>query len=131
VRTATVPRDVSAGACRAEHGFAAIQFGNEVGALARTLFPGGRQIEHFDDPGAAVRDTAEARAREPQRVDPRELDALGLSHGHYAHFGGLNGFLTANAGRLKPGLPFYLCWRALIPLAMSVNSSNEQSRVSI
>jgi 7,8-dihydropterin-6-yl-methyl-4-(beta-D-ribofuranosyl)aminobenzene 5'-phosphate synthase len=42
------------------------------------------------------------------RIDPRELDALVLSHGHYDHFGGLNGFLAANPGRLKPGLPFYL-----------------------
>ncbi|MCX7890818.1 MAG: MBL fold metallo-hydrolase [Burkholderiales bacterium] len=42
------------------------------------------------------------------RIDPAQLDALVLSHGHYDHFGGLNGFLAANKGRLKAGLPFYL-----------------------
>jgi len=31
-----------------------------------------------------------------------------LSHGHYDHFGGLNGFLAQHQGRLKKGLPFYM-----------------------
>ena len=41
-------------------------------------------------------------------VDPSEIDALVLSHGHYDHFGGLVGFLTQNKGALKPKLPFYV-----------------------
>lgn len=42
------------------------------------------------------------------RIDPTQIDALVLSHGHYDHFGGLVGFLEANAARLRKGLPFYL-----------------------
>jgi len=41
-------------------------------------------------------------------IDPTKLDALALSHGHYDHFGGMVGFLLANKGKLKAGLPFYL-----------------------
>jgi glyoxylase-like metal-dependent hydrolase (beta-lactamase superfamily II) len=38
-------------------------------------------------------------------IDPAQLDALMLSHGHYDHFGGLNGFLAQHQGRLKKGCP--------------------------
>lgn len=41
-------------------------------------------------------------------VDASKFDALALSHGHYDHFGGMVGFLEANKGRLKRGLPLYL-----------------------
>ena len=41
-------------------------------------------------------------------VDPAELDALVLSHGHYDHFGGVVGFLRQNAGKLKAKLPLYI-----------------------
>lgn len=41
-------------------------------------------------------------------IDVGKLDAIALSHGHYDHFGGMVGFLEANRGKLKPGLPFYL-----------------------
>lgn len=42
------------------------------------------------------------------RVDPAQLDAMVLSHGHFDHFGGLNGFLSRHQARLKKELPFYL-----------------------
>jgi 7,8-dihydropterin-6-yl-methyl-4-(beta-D-ribofuranosyl)aminobenzene 5'-phosphate synthase len=42
------------------------------------------------------------------KLDPAEIDALVLSHGHYDHFGGLVGFLAANKGKLKRKLPFFV-----------------------
>lgn len=41
-------------------------------------------------------------------IDASQLDALVLSHGHFDHYGGLVGFLQAQRGKLKPGLPFVL-----------------------
>lgn len=41
-------------------------------------------------------------------IDPAQLDAIALSHGHYDHFGGMIGFLDATRGKLKINLPFYL-----------------------
>jgi 7,8-dihydropterin-6-yl-methyl-4-(beta-D-ribofuranosyl)aminobenzene 5'-phosphate synthase len=42
------------------------------------------------------------------KIDPANFDALVLSHGHYDHFGGMVGFLSANKGKLKKNLPFFV-----------------------
>jgi len=42
------------------------------------------------------------------KIDPASIDAMVLSHGHYDHFGGMVGFLSANKGKLKKGLPFFV-----------------------
>jgi 7,8-dihydropterin-6-yl-methyl-4-(beta-D-ribofuranosyl)aminobenzene 5'-phosphate synthase len=42
------------------------------------------------------------------KIDPSTFDALVLSHGHYDHFGGMVGFLSANKGKLKNNLPFFV-----------------------
>ncbi len=41
-------------------------------------------------------------------IDPASLDALVLSHGHYDHFGGMVGFLSANKDKLKRKLPLFV-----------------------
>jgi 7,8-dihydropterin-6-yl-methyl-4-(beta-D-ribofuranosyl)aminobenzene 5'-phosphate synthase len=41
-------------------------------------------------------------------IEPGQLDALVLSHGHYDHFGGLVGFLKQHRGALKSKLPLYV-----------------------
>src|SRR6059036_776677 len=40
-------------------------------------------------------------------LDPGSIDALGLSHGHRDHWGGLTGFLHGWRRRLRRDLPFY------------------------
>jgi 7,8-dihydropterin-6-yl-methyl-4-(beta-D-ribofuranosyl)aminobenzene 5'-phosphate synthase len=39
-------------------------------------------------------------------IDPSSLTALVLSHGHYDHFGGLDGLLAT--GRVRPGTPLFI-----------------------
>jgi 7,8-dihydropterin-6-yl-methyl-4-(beta-D-ribofuranosyl)aminobenzene 5'-phosphate synthase len=41
-------------------------------------------------------------------IDPASLDALVLSHGHFDHYGGLMGLLTATKGKLKSDLPLFV-----------------------
>jgi 7,8-dihydropterin-6-yl-methyl-4-(beta-D-ribofuranosyl)aminobenzene 5'-phosphate synthase len=40
-------------------------------------------------------------------LDPGAIDALGLSHGHMDHFGGLLGFLSTYRRQMRKGLRFY------------------------
>lgn len=40
--------------------------------------------------------------------DASKIDAMVLSHGHYDHFGGMTGFLSANKGKLKSRTPFFV-----------------------
>jgi 7,8-dihydropterin-6-yl-methyl-4-(beta-D-ribofuranosyl)aminobenzene 5'-phosphate synthase len=42
------------------------------------------------------------------KIDPASIDAMVLSHGHYDHFGGMVGFLSANKGKLRKGVPFFV-----------------------
>jgi 7,8-dihydropterin-6-yl-methyl-4-(beta-D-ribofuranosyl)aminobenzene 5'-phosphate synthase len=42
------------------------------------------------------------------KIDPSAFDALVLSHGHFDHFGGMVGFLSANKGKLKRNLPLFV-----------------------
>jgi 7,8-dihydropterin-6-yl-methyl-4-(beta-D-ribofuranosyl)aminobenzene 5'-phosphate synthase len=41
------------------------------------------------------------------KIDVAAVDALILSHGHFDHYGGLQGFLEAQRGRLQKGLRLY------------------------
>jgi 7,8-dihydropterin-6-yl-methyl-4-(beta-D-ribofuranosyl)aminobenzene 5'-phosphate synthase len=40
-------------------------------------------------------------------IDPRSIDAIGLSHGHRDHFGGLLGFLDVHRRAMRRSLTFY------------------------
>lgn len=40
------------------------------------------------------------------RIDPAELDAMVLSHGHFDHFGGMHGLFETK--QVRPGVPLYV-----------------------
>jgi 7,8-dihydropterin-6-yl-methyl-4-(beta-D-ribofuranosyl)aminobenzene 5'-phosphate synthase len=42
------------------------------------------------------------------KIDLKRLEALGLSHGHWDHWGNLVGFLKSQKGNLRQGIPLYV-----------------------
>ena len=42
------------------------------------------------------------------RINLKRLEALGLSHGHWDHWGNLVGFLKSQKGNLRQGIPLYV-----------------------
>src|SRR5229473_2414821 len=51
--------------------------------------------------------TAYANNLDLLKIDPAQVDALILSHGHFDHFGGLIGFLEAQRARMRKDLRLY------------------------
>lgn len=41
-------------------------------------------------------------------LDLKQIEAMGLSHGHFDHFGSLLGFLKEHQSEIKKGIPFYV-----------------------
>jgi len=50
-------------------------------------------------------------------VNLQKVDAMGLSHGHWDHWGALEGILAANKGKIPPGTPFYVGEEAFLERA--------------
>ena len=71
------------------------------------------------------------------KISPERLDSLVLSHGHYDHFGGLVGFLSAAKGKLKAQLPFFIggedcfCTRSIQMAASTARSIGRRSSTPI
>jgi 7,8-dihydropterin-6-yl-methyl-4-(beta-D-ribofuranosyl)aminobenzene 5'-phosphate synthase len=80
---------------RAEHGLAHYVEVTRGGTVTRVAFDFGLTAEsmthNFRELG----------------IDPRSIDAIGLSHGHRDHFGGLLGFLEIHRRAMKKPLTFY------------------------
>ncbi|MCK7461641.1 MAG: MBL fold metallo-hydrolase [Sphingobacterium sp.] len=48
------------------------------------------------------------RNMQPLQLDVSKIEALGLSHGHFDHWGSLLMMLKDNKDRIKKGIPFYV-----------------------
>jgi 7,8-dihydropterin-6-yl-methyl-4-(beta-D-ribofuranosyl)aminobenzene 5'-phosphate synthase len=80
---------------RAEHGLAHYVEITRGGTTTRVAFDFGLTAESMTHNFRAL------------ALDPRSIDAIGLSHGHRDHFGGLVGFLDVHRRAMKKSLAFY------------------------
>jgi len=62
-------------------------------------------------------------------VNLQKVDAMGLSHGHWDHWGALEGILAANKGKIPPGTPFYVGEEAFLERASVRPGSSEPTNL--
>jgi 7,8-dihydropterin-6-yl-methyl-4-(beta-D-ribofuranosyl)aminobenzene 5'-phosphate synthase len=81
----------------AEHGLSYF-----IETMTTTGRPGALMFDYGVDPAGVLRNI------KLLGIDLRRVDALGLSHGHFDHWGGLIGILKRNRTKIRRGTPLYL-----------------------